>query len=125
MLLLYARILVLFVPFKKLAPKMGEHMKETTTPLSEQASETALKIGRVIKKASQFTPVRSMCFEQAITANIMLQKRGIATTIYFGVLKQKDDGNEMKAHAWIKAGGQTITGNRGMKKFTVVSTFGN
>ena len=124
-LLVYARILVVFRPFKKIAPTLGTHMQETSTEVSSEQLEKAKAIGRAIKRVSQFTPFRSMCFEQAITASIMLSKRGIETTTYFGVLKDKSVKEGLKAHAWIKVGESTITGNRGMNKFTVVSSFGN
>lgn len=123
-LLLYARILVVFKPFKQIAPTLGNHMQESATNASSKQLEEAKAIGRAIKRVSQFTPVRSMCFEQAITASIMLSKRGINTTTYFGVLKDDSVKEGLKAHAWIKVGETTITGNRGMNKFTVVSTFG-
>ena len=123
-LLLYARILVVFRPFKEIAPTLGNHMQESASEPSMDQLEEAKAIGRAIKRVSQFTPVRSMCFEQAITASIMLSKRGISTTTYFGVLKDESVKEGLKAHAWIKVGETTITGNRGMNKFTVVSTFG-
>lgn len=123
-LLLYARILVVFKPFKQIAPTLGNHMKESSSEATLEQVEKAKTIGRAIKRVSQFTPVRSMCFEQAITASIMLSKRGIKTTTYFGVLKDDSVKEKLKAHAWIKVGETTITGNRGMNRFTVVSTFG-
>lgn len=125
LLLLYARVLVIFKPFKKVASKLGRHMEESKAEINNQQKEKAIAIGRVIKRASQFTPTRSMCFEQAITAKIMLTKRGISTTTYFGVLKDSNEPEGLKAHAWLKVGDTTITGNRGMHKFTVVSSFAN
>ena len=124
-LLLYARILVVFKPFKKIAPTLGNHLEEASEIPSEDQIEEAKTIGRAIKRVSQFTPFRSMCFEQAITASIMLSKRDIKTTTYFGVLKDESVKEGLKAHAWIKVGETTITGNRGINKFTVVSTFGS
>ena len=51
-----------------------------------------------------------------------LQKRGIKTTLYLGV--NKDTNNDMKAHAWIRAGEMYVTGGDG-KGYATVAKFSN
>jgi len=123
-LLFIARLLVLFLPFRVIAKRLGEHMTETTRQTPTLQEETSVKIGRVIRKVSRHTPFRSLCLEQAITCKFMLNRRGISSTIYFGLTKD-EEALKLKAHAWTRSGSQTITGAKGRHQFKVVSTFGN
>jgi hypothetical protein len=122
-LLFIARLLVLFIPFRVIAKKMGEHMTETSRQTSSIENKTTENIGRAIRKVSRLTPFRSLCLEQAITCKFMLNRREISSTIYFGLTK--DEALKLKAHAWTRSGNQIITGAKGRNQFKVVSTFGN
>jgi hypothetical protein len=123
-LLFIARLLVLSLPFRVIAKRLGEHMTETTRQTPTLQEETSVKIGRVIRKVSRHTPFRSLCLEQAITCKFMLNRRGISSTIYFGLTKD-EEALKLKAHAWTRSGSQIITGAKGRHQFKVVSTFGN
>lgn len=123
-LLFIARLLVLFLPFRVIAKRLGEHMTETTRQTSSLQEKTSEKIGRAIRKVSRHTPFRSLCLEQAITCKFMLNRRGISSTIYFGLSKD-EDASKLKAHAWTRSGSQIITGAKERHQFKIVSTFGN
>lgn len=123
-LLFIARLLVLFLPFRVIAKRLGEHMTETTRQTSSLQEETTENIGKVIRKMSRRTPFRSLCLEQAIACKVMLNRRGISSTIYFGLAKE-NEALKLKAHAWTRSGNQIITGAKGRHQFKVVSTFGN
>ena len=58
---------------------------------------------------------------QAIAGKLMLNLRGIASTMYLGVMKR----DEMKAHAWLRVGQRIITGRRGHQNYTVIARIGN
>jgi hypothetical protein len=123
-LLIIVRLLILLLPFRVIARRLGEHMTETTRQTSSIENKTTENIGRAIRKVSRLTPFRSLCLEQAITCKFMLNRRGISSTIYFGLAKEKE-ASKLKAHAWTRSGNQTITGAKGRHQFKVVSTFGN
>ena len=84
-------------------------------------NEKVKEIGREIKKASLYTPFRSLCFEQALTVKLMLKKRKIPATIYLGVAKEED--TKLHAHAWTRAGNYIVSGKREKDLFKVVSSF--
>jgi hypothetical protein len=121
LLLTVSRVLILFVPFKKLAGYMGKANTTSAKSINDQGEKFAREAGRAIKKASLYTPFRSMCFEQALTAKFMFNRRKIDTTIYFGVAKEDTVG--LKAHAWTRAGHYYVTGNKGKDLFTEIATF--
>ena len=122
-LLRLARLFLLFVPFKQLAPQLGSYMKEVYKAQSNQHHKLIMHSSSAVSTMSRFTPWQSKCFAQAITARWMLRKRGIGGTLYLGVAKKED--NYLKAHAWFKCGDIFVTGKKGHKEYTVVSFFSN
>jgi hypothetical protein len=121
-LMTFSRLMILFKSFKKLASYLGKVEEESSLLLKQKEMFDAEKIASAIKKVSQFVPFRAMCFEQALTAKIMLNRRNISSTIYFGLAKQNN--YSIKAHAWTRVGHKIITGRKHMNKFKVVSFFG-
>ena len=122
-ILITVRLVILLFPFKMIAKLLGKHMTESPLKIPTNQLEKSRQIGKSIKKISQYAPFRSMCFEQALTCKFMLNRRGISSTIYFGVVKNHNQ--KLKAHAWTRSGNQIITGAKGRHQFKVVSTFGN
>ena len=120
--LAFARLTLLFAPFKTIAKYLGKPMYEAAVNKPGEDSEVQARIKRAITRASLRSPWRTKCFEQAIAGKIMLKMRGIKSTVYFGVNKAQ---NEMTAHAWLISNSIIVTGAQGVDKFTVVSWFGS
>jgi hypothetical protein len=114
-----ARFSILTVPFAKLSMDWGTPMLETfrESPPDQAYVE---RVKWAISTASRYTPWKSNCLPQAITGKQMLQKRGLRSTLYFGLLR--DRKGEVAAHAWLRCGNMFVTGGRGIA-FTVVGTF--
>jgi hypothetical protein len=123
-LLGWSRALLLMIPFRKLAPKLGQHNHETSFEMDWDSLEEFRKLKRAISRASRVAPWRTKCFEQAITGKIMLRRRKHPSTLYLGVCKDKVKGEGLKAHAWLRTGQYILTGREGMRQFTVVGVFG-
>ena len=116
------RAFILFVPFNKLRKRMGKHKEESSETVEKEVYKIARHISWVVILISSKTPWESKCLVQALTAQRMLKKEGISTTIYLGVRK---DGNEMKAHAWLRCGKYYVTGGAIREQYTVVAKFAN
>ena len=114
------KFVVLFMPFKKIASKIGTLQKETS--LEEITSSELEIVWRSIHRANRFTLHKSVCYDQALTAKVMLKRRGLAATLYFGLAK--DEQAKLIAHAWVRCGNKIVTGKAGMERFTVVAYFG-
>lgn len=112
-----ARWMLLFRPFNKIMPLIKNDREFT----NEAGIELLGLIQLSIARASVRSPWRTKCFEQALAARMMLMRRGIAATIYFGVLKKPD--NKMEAHAWLKCRDIVVTGWKKMDSYTVVAQF--
>lgn len=113
------KFVILFMPFKKIASKIGTLQKET--PIEEITSSDLEIVWRSIHRAIRFTLYKSVCYDQALAAKIMLKRRGLAATLYFGLAK--DERDTMIAHAWVRCGNKIVTGKAGMERFTVVACF--
>ena len=104
--------------FSRVAVRLGRHMAES----SPQELPNRARVQRVkwaIGVAARLLPWKPMCLPQAVTAQWMLHRRGIASTLYLGT----DPNNEYAAHAWVRAGRILVTGGDDPRRYTVVSTF--
>ena len=119
------RSAILTVSFKRLTRSL-DHVakKKELEKLDEKEMETARRVGQAIMRASAYTPWVSACLAQSLTAQKMLQKRGIPGVFYLGAMKDEESKEKMKAHAWSQCGDSIITGAGGHEEFTVLSVFG-
>lgn len=116
------RAFILFVPFNKLRKRMGKHKEESIDVESKEVYEIAKHISWIVNLISSKTPWESKCLVQALTAQKMLKKIGISTTLYLGVRK---DGDSMAAHAWLRCGEYYVTGGAIRYQYTIVAKFAN
>ena len=80
----------------------------------------ASRISGVIQYMAQRLPFHPVCFPQGIAADKMLQRRGIAHVMHYGVMRE---GGELKAHVWVTASGQGVIGVPAAKPFTEVAQY--
>jgi hypothetical protein len=120
-LLALARLAVLVLPFRWVARVLGKQEKETPRQDDPANAALVLHIKKMMQRTSRNVPWTSKCLDQAVAAKIMLARRGIAATVYFGV---KNDAKEnLKAHAWLRCGTLYVTGGRMRRRYTVINTF--
>ena len=116
------RAYILFVPFNKLRKKMGRYKGESKATEDKETYKKAMHVSWIVTTVAAKTPWESKCLVQALAAQKMLKNKGISTTIYLGVRKEKD---EMKAHAWLRCGEYYVTGGAIREQYSVVAKFSN
>ena len=116
------RFKILKVPFNKLKKSMGTVNKESSKEISIEDARVVMNIREKVTIISKHTPWESLCLVQAMTVQRMLKKRGLSTTLYLGVNKDKE--NNMRAHAWIRCGSIYVTGGNG-SGYANVAKFSN
>lgn len=109
------------IPFTKVAPSLGNKMKETSFEPFRTNREVVATVSQSIHIMSKYTFWESQCLVKAIAAMKMLEKREIESTLYLGTAK--DENGKLIAHAWLRSGPYYITGSEGMERFTVVGKF--
>jgi hypothetical protein len=120
-----ARMTILLIPFKFIAPSLGNQGHTASEIITQQQSNQAELIGWAVRAAARRTPWYSNCLAQAIAAKRMLQHRNIPSTIYLGVKKTKDDPDKLNAHAWLACGNVILTGKGHHLTFKVITFFGD
>ena len=115
----FYRFLILLIPTKRLQSFMGTQNEESTTEVSQEWLWEAARISHIINRICQHTPWESKCLVRAMTAQHLLKRKHIPSTLYLGV--GKDDDN-MIAHAWLRCGEFYVTGGTG-EQFAVVAKF--
>jgi hypothetical protein len=114
-----AGLLLRLLRFSRLAPKLGRHMAESPAAQDRAMITTSLGVRWAVEAAARRLPWKPVCLPQAISAQWMLRRRGIASTLYLGV----DPSAGYYAHAWVRAGTVIVTGGPRQDHFAVVSSF--
>ncbi|OMF35932.1 stage V sporulation protein S [Paenibacillus sp. FSL H8-0548] len=117
----WARICIAYQPFSKIAPSLGQYMRETNKEPVADHRQSLVQIRSAIHIVSKHTPWDSKCLARAIAGMRMLERRNISSTLYLGTCK--DECGKLIAHAWLRSGSQYITGAEEMDRFTVTGMF--
>ena len=120
--LFWSKLLIHGIPFRWLAPHLGQHMVESPRTLTLEERAVAIRVEWAVYAASEYAPMKFVCFPQAVTAKWMLRRRHLASTLYLGVALKKDD--KMIAHAWLRAGDKILTGREQSFHHKMVALFG-
>lgn len=118
-----ARIIILLVPFNKIKRYIGKYNEESSFDIENSEYKLIKKIAWAVNSASGLTPWQSKCLVKALTAQIMLKKYNIYSTLYLGIAKDKE--REIKAHAWLRCGSIILTGGHEMNNFKSIAKFSN
>ena len=103
-----SRLEILILPFRWIAPFLGQHMASSDGNNENRDRQTVISVSRAILTMSRHLPWESKCLVQAISGKMMLSRRKIPSTLYLGVAK-KEDG-DLNAHAWLRVGGIVALG---------------
>ncbi|WP_186673047.1 lasso peptide biosynthesis B2 protein [Sporosarcina sp. BP05] len=109
------------IPFSKVAPSLGEQMKETSFSSVPSNKGEIAQISKAIHLMSRYTFWESQCLVKAFAGMKMLEKRNIESTLYLGTAKDEKGG--FIAHAWLRSGPYYVSGAEVMDRFTVVAKF--
>lgn len=117
--LMVSGILIRWWHFRNLARRLGAHMAESPVDQEPAHRLVAHGVRWAVRAAARRLPWHPVCLPQALTAQWMLRRRGVPSTLYLGV----DPGSRYDAHAWVRAGRLIVTGGPLRPEFVVVSTF--
>ena len=113
---------ILFVPFSKYAKDYGYPHCETLREDMERVRSELYAIRIALRVVPKCVPWKSKCLDQAMTAQRMLKRRGLQSTLYFGVVRAKE-GGALNAHAWLRCGDRWMVGYHPHINYTIVGTY--
>ena len=117
------RLAINTLSFPRLARHFGPHKVETPAAAAPADLAAARRIAWAIQRVSPYTPWKSNCYPQALTAKLLLRQRCIPSTLYLGAAF-KADKTGMEAHAWLRCGPLYVTGGKGDENFGTLGVFG-
>jgi hypothetical protein len=124
--LLLARLALLFIPFPRLARRLGrfvppDEARRLAAAPSARGAQAAAEIGWTVTRAARYVPFRAVCLPQAMAARVMLRRRGVASVMHFGAAK--GEAKPFDAHAWLDAAGVEVTGYPLANGFAEIACF--
>ena len=118
--LIFAKLLLVVVPFSWLSRYMGELVDTPPNDTFVKSNEVSL-ISRAIVKANRNIPFETACYPQALAAKLLLKRRNLDSTVFIGV--QKDDLGRISGHAWLKYGECVVTGKEKHETFNIIAIY--
>ena len=126
--LLLARVALVLVPFPRLARRLGTFVPPSDKRVLHANSECspdqvrlASEIGWAVTRAAHHVPFSAVCLPQAMTARLMLARRGVGSVLHFGAAKGRD--KPLNTHAWLNAAGVEVTGYPVSPDFAEIACF--
>ena len=109
-----ARLLVITVPFRVMAPWLSR------APETDSFDEELLRRVRwAVTAAARNVPWNAVCLPQAMAAKAMLARRGCGSSFHLGT--GLDTQGKLIAHAWLVSGGTVVVGAAGISGVTARS----
>jgi hypothetical protein len=106
---------LLLVPFPRLVRRIGALVPATDPRVAKAGVTTdpnqiqlAEEVSWAVTRAAHYVPFRAVCLPQAMAAQSMLKRRGVASVMHFGAAIGQTAG--VDAHAWLHAAGVEVTG---------------
>lgn len=94
---------------------------------ARRAEVLAWMVGWAVDRTAKRSPFRAKCFEQGLAAQVMLRRRGIDSTLFYGVAPaagpEAPPNRQLRAHVWIETARFAIVGAPDPGAFAVLATW--
>ena len=119
---------LVLVPFPRLARRLGTFVSPSDTRTLHAGLEgspdhvrLASAIAWAVTRSARHVPFSAVCLPQAMTARLMLARRGVDSVLHFGAAKGRD--KPLNTHAWLNAAGVEVTGYPVSPDFAEIACF--
>jgi len=114
--LLPAALAVGFMPFARVV-EGGRRVR------GRRGTAEPRRLARMVEVARGKVPWRAKCFESALCLRAMLRRRGIPSTLHYGIGAAEEGA--LNAHVWLSVDGEVLIGGENSAQFACVATFSN
>jgi hypothetical protein len=121
-LLALAWIAIAILPFRAVGWIACRFLNQHRSP-EETRNATIRRVRWAIRASAKRVPFRAVCFQQGLAAQIMLHRRGIDSTLYFGAAP--DNARGLVAHVWVRDGNIDVIGGEEAPRFAVLAKYPN
>lgn len=114
-----ASVALAILPFRKtanLSSKLG-----SARPPAPNPTALIVEVRSAVESAALRMPFRAKCFERGLAARMMLRRRGVATTLFYGAAVS--DAKEVQAHVWVRTASEAVIGCENQGEFVLIAQF--
>ena len=105
------RVALWIFPFKKVQLRFAGRTRDSAGIQGEPVDLTVARaVGVAVRRSSRLVPAAT-CLPQALATRVMLERRGVANALRFGVAKS--EAGVLEAHAWVEVDDVVIVGDLG------------
>jgi hypothetical protein len=117
--LVLASVAIRILPFRRTAAWMSS----APGRVSEQANHEQLvnQCRWAVLTWADRVPWRAVCFQRGLALHVMLRRRGIPSTLNYGVAHGGAKG--LRAHVWLSTNGRMVLGGEDAPAFTCLAVF--
>jgi hypothetical protein len=115
------RLALALVPFRRIAGRLGTLGAESPATVDPGQDALALEVQWAVAAAGRRLPWPSRCLVRALAGWWMLRRRGIPTTLHFGVAEAGE--GPIQAHAWLRCGTRMVCGGEERERFRTIARF--
>ena len=116
--LVLASLAVKLAPFRRVAAWARGRDRKASVAMDQAALR---KARWAVEAWARRVPWRAVCFQRGLAAHAMLQRRGVASTLHYGVAQPRQAG--LKAHVWVTAGHLDVLGVRESAGYARLASF--
>ena len=118
-----ASLAIRLLPFRRTAELMAGSAGRAS-PLDPAARDRIANRCRwAVAYLADRVPWRAVCFQRGLALHWMLRRRGIPSTLHYGVAQGGGGGEGLRAHVWVSAGERVLMGGEEAPKFACLATF--
>lgn len=115
-----ASVAVRVLPFKRVVGRLTP-VRACKPRMSAEDARAIAEVRWAVDACARRVPWRAVCFQRGLAAHAMLRRRGIASTVHYGVAQIPDEG--LKAHVWVTAGDRDVIGGREAAGYARLASF--
>jgi hypothetical protein len=116
-LLVFFRACLAVVPVHKIIGAMTRGSAGASEATEEELA-VARRVRWAVEAVVRRSPVRFVCFPQTLAGYAMLRRRGVASTMVYGVKRSPE--SELISHTWLMLGERAVVGGDGAEEFAEV-----
>jgi len=119
-ILVFSKLFIKLIRFDRLSSWVGKmHTETSKIYISDHLN--LIKVKSFIQKTAKRLPWDSVCYDKAIAAKLLLNRRNIPSTLYIGLAKSDEDS--LEGHAWVRSGTLFVTGGTERKNYKPIVFF--
>jgi hypothetical protein len=117
------RLAIRLIPFRLIIRAIGLSEGTSAETADGTSDARAVQIGRALHSAAAHTPGRDTCLVQALAGAALLRLSGMQPTLFLGVAKDGAAAEAITAHAWLRCGDITVTGQAEQHRYAPIANF--